>query len=192
MNTRSVRTVLIIATILAVVMAGFTAGPVNAGTTRFTVTERYAFKLLNCLRTGGRVTSSGHCQGAGTGKHSAKRAPLKRSHKISDQVSWPWAKRTAINNICGHSLAGSTVDGRFRAAGFKSRQNGESIGCGGSWKPRQMVITVMRWWQAEKAYGGAHWRQLKDKDFQVAGVAVAKLSNGRTRLVVNFYGPRIP
>jgi len=173
-------------------MAGATTAPVSAGTKRFAVTERYALRLVNCLRTGGRVTQSGHCKAGGTGKYSARRAPLERSHKISDEVSWPWARRTVVSNVCGHVLAGSTVDSRFRAAGFKSRMNGESIGCGGSWKPRQMVITVMRWWQAEKAYGGSHWRQLKSQDFRVAGVAVAKLHNGRTRLVVNFYGPQIP
>ena len=180
------------ATLLAVLMAGYSASPVSAGTTRFSVTERYAMKLVNCLRTGGRVTKSGRCVGYGSGKFSARRPPLKRSHKISDQVSWPWAQRTVVSNICGHSLARSTVDSRFRAAGFKSRQNGENIGCGASWKPRAMVITVVRWWQAEKAYGGSHWRQLKDPDFQVAGIGVAKLHNGRTRLVVNFYGPPIP
>ncbi len=192
MDRHTVRASVIVAVLLAVVMAGFTAGPVSAGTTRFTVTERFALKLVNCMRTGGRVTRSGDCIGWGSGKYSAYRGPLERSQKISDAISWPWAQRTATTNICGHSLAGSTVDTRFRAAGFKSSQNGESIGCGASWTPRQMAITIALWWQAEKSYGGSHWRQLKDKDFQVAGIAVAKLDNGRTRLVVNFYGPPIP
>ena len=173
-------------------MAGFTAGPVSAGTTRFTVTERYAFKLLNCMRTGGRVTQAGSCAGWGSGKFSKYRAPLKRSRRVSDQVSWPWAKRTAISNVCGHALAGSTVDRRFRAAGLFSSINGESIGCSTAWTPRKMVVTIMRWWQNERAYNGWHWRQLKARDFKVAGVGVAKLSGGRTRLVVNFYGKVVP
>ncbi|MFV2063351.1 MAG: CAP domain-containing protein [Chloroflexota bacterium] len=176
----------VLATVLAVLMAGFDVAPVSAGATRFVVTERFAFKLVNCLRTGGKITKAGKCRGYGSGKYARYRAPLKYSRKISDKVAWPWARKSAIANVCGHSLAGSTIDKRFRAAGLKAA-NAENVGCGTSWKPRQMVITVLRWWQAEKAYRGWHWRQLRDKDFKSMGVGVAKLGNGRTRLVVNFY-----
>jgi hypothetical protein len=176
-----------IATLLALMLVAVSAVPASAGVTRFKVTEKYAMKLVNCLRTGGRVTSTGTCKGFGSGKHSKWRAPLKFSNKISNQVSWPWAKRTVIANRCGHSLAGSTVDSRFRQAGLTAGGNGENIGCGTAWSPRLLVKTVLRWWQNEKAYNGWHWRQIKDRDFKSAGVGIAKLGNGRTRLVVNFY-----
>lgn len=172
---------------LALLMTSVSAVPASAGTTRMRTTERFAMRLVNCLRTGGWVTRRGKCMARDSGRFSGYRTPLHRSHRISDDVSWPWARRTAIANICGHSLAGSTVDRRFRQAGLRSPVNGENIGCASGWTPRQMVITVLRWWQDEKKYGGSHWRQLKDRDFKAAGVSVVRLSNGRTRLVVNFY-----
>jgi hypothetical protein len=190
-NRQPARSIVVVATILALLMAAATAAPVSAKATRFSVTERYALKLVNCLRTGGRVTKRGKCQGYGSGRYSPYRPPLKRSQVISDKVSWPWAKKTAIANICGHTLAGSTIDRRFRTAGFKTAKNGENIGCGDSWKPRRMVVWVLRWWQAERRYRGWHWRQLKDREFKSVGVAVVKLSNGRTRLVTDFYGRRV-
>ena len=183
---------LVIATMMALLLVALSAGPASAGTTRFKVTERLAHKLVNCMRTGGKVTSSGTCKARGSGKYSKYRAPLKRSDRLSNRVSWPWAKRTVIANRCGHTLAGSTVESRFREAGFKAAAKGENIGCARHWSPRRMVITIIRWWQGEKAYNGWHWRQIKDKRFKSTGIGVARLGNGRTRLVVNFYGRVVP
>ena len=191
MKRHDARTVLVVATLFAVLMAGFTAAPATAAAKRLDATERYALKLVNCLRTGGRVTRDGKCHGYGSGKHSRYRAPLKLSKKISDNVSWPWAKKIALANVCRHSFAGSTVDKRFRAAGLKDQKNGENIGCSSRWYPRKMVIRVIRWWQGEKSWNGWHWRQLKHRGFKVAGVGMVKLANGRTRLVVDFYGTAI-
>ncbi len=183
---------LVMATLLSLVLISLTAAPaLGAEPKRFEATERFAHKLVNCLRTGGKVTPKGTCKGYGSGRYSAKRPPLKRSNKISNKVSWPWARRTVKANICGHTLAGSTVDRRFQVVGLKHIDNGENIGCATSWPPRRMVITMVRWWYAEKSYGGWHWRQLKDPDFKSAGYGVAKLPNGRSRLVVNFYGKSV-
>jgi hypothetical protein len=177
------------ALLLSLVLAALSVGPaVGAEPKRFEATERFAHKLVNCLRTGGKVTYRGKCKGYGSGRYSVKRPPLKLSRKISNRVSYPWAKRTVKANVCGHTLAGSTVDKRFRLAGLKHIDNGENIGCATSWSPRRMTITMMRWWFDEKRWGGPHWRQIKARKFKSAGYGVAKLPNGRTRLVVNFYG----
>ena len=133
------------------------------------------------------MTVTGRCKGYGTGRYSAKRPPLKFSKKISNRVSWPWARRTVKANICGHVYSGSTVDGRFRSVGLRHIDNGENIGCATSWSPRRMVITMARWWYDEKRWGGPHWRQLKARKFKSAGYGVASY-RGRSRLVVNFYG----
>lgn len=192
MTRRTQRLPLAIASILTLLLIGLTAAPAVAGEPkRIKSSERYAHKLVNCIRTGGKVTSGGKCKGYGSGRYSAKRPPLKRSKKISNKVSWPWSKRTVKANICGHTLAGSTVDKRFRAVRLKHIANGENIGCATSWPPRKMVITMVRWWYAEKSYGGAHWKQIKAWKFKSAGYGVAKLPNGRSRLVVNFYGKKI-
>ena len=179
--------------LLTLLLMATTAAPAMAAEpTRKHGAEDLAFRLVNCLRTGGKVTTTGKCKGWGSGKYSAKRPPLKRSKKISNQVAWPWARRTVKLNSSrscwvGHSLAGSTVDKRFAAAGLKHDSNGENVGCA-SYGSKRMVIFIVRWWQREKAYRGSHWRQIKDKDFKSMGVAVAKRGSGKSQLVVNFYG----
>jgi hypothetical protein len=191
--TRVARIHLSIVSLLVFVLLSLATTPaVSAGPRRVDSAERLAHKLVNCLRTGGKVTTAGTCKGYGSGKYSKKRPPLKRSKKISDKVSYPWAVRTAKAGICGHTLSGSTVDKRFRSVGLKHIDNGENIGCSTAWSAKKMVITMLRWWYAEKSYGGWHWKQLKAWKFKSAGYGVTKLSNGRSRLVVNFYGKVIP
>lgn len=180
-----------IATLLTLLLVAFAAAPVAAAPQRLEGKERLAHKLVNCLRTGGKVTLQGTCKGFGTGKYSSKRPPLKRSQRISDKVAWPWAKRTVVARYCGHSLGSSTVDKRFRSVGMKHIDNGENIGCSNGWSAKKMVITMARWWWDEKSWNGPHWRQLKSRKFKSAGYGVAQ--NGKhTRLVVNFYGKNLP
>ncbi len=182
-----------IASLLALLLVAATAVPAMAAEPkRVHSAEDMAFRLVNCLRTGGKVTQAGKCKGWGSGRYSAKRPALKRSDKIANRVAWPWARRTAKQysaRTCwvGHSLAGSTVERRFRAVGLKHRENGENVGCA-SYNPTKMVTFILRWWQREKAYNGWHWRQLKDKDFKSMGVAIARRGSGKSQLVVNFYG----
>jgi hypothetical protein len=179
---------LVLASLMALLIVTMVAVPAASAPQRVTSIERYAHKLVNCIRTGGKISHSGTCIGYGSGKYSRYRPPLAFSQKISNKVAWPWAQRTAQANICGHSLAGSTVDRRFAVVRLKDDTVGENIGCSSAWSPRRMVVTIVRWWSAERAYNGWHWRQMKDKRFRSAGYGFAKLSNGRTRLVANFYG----
>ena len=193
MKRHTARTHVAIASLLMLLLLAVTAAPATAvEPKRMHGAEDLAFKLVNCLRTGGKVTTEGTCKGWGSGKYSVKRAPLKRSNKISNKVSWPWARRTVklyTSRSCwvGHSLAGSTVDRRFAAAGLKDDVNGEAVGCA-SYGSQKMVLFIVRWWQREQSYGGSHWRQIKDKRFKSMGVAVAKRGTGKSQLVVNFYG----
>jgi hypothetical protein len=161
--------------------------PASATAQRFESTERYALKLVNCLRTGGKVTATGSCMGYGSGRFSAYRKPLMFSHKISNKVAFPWASRIARANYCSHSLAGSSIDHRFRTVGLHAITNGENVACHSAASPKRMVIFWVRHWYKETSYGGAHWRQIKDPRFRVAGLGVAKMG-GRTRLVIDFYG----
>jgi hypothetical protein len=186
------RVQIVIASLLTLLLVAMSAVPATAAEpTRAQGAEDMAFRLVNCLRTGGKITQAGKCKGWGSGRYSAKRPALKRSQRISNKVSWPWAKRTAklySNRTCwvGHSLAGSTLDGRFAAAGLKNGANGENVGCA-SHDPQRMVKFIVRWWQREKSYRGWHWRQLKDGRFKSMGVAVARRGTGKAQLVVNFY-----
>ena len=186
-----------IASLLMMLLVALAAAPATAAEPkRMHQAEDLAFRLVNCLRTGGKVTADGKCKAWGSGKYSAKRAPLKRSDKIGNRVSWPWAKRTvrlSSKRSCwvGHSLAGSTISSRFASAGLKTARHGENVGCA-TYGSKRMVIFIVRWWQREQAWGGSHWRQLKDRRFKSMGVAVAKRGNGKSQLVVNFYGQVIP
>ena len=190
MSHQSARLPFAFASILALVLVAMTAVPASAGgVSRATVAENLAYKLTNCLRTGGWVTKSGECMAYGKGKFSKYRKPLKRSATISNKVAWPWAKKSAQfygKRSCwiGHVRNGSTVDSRFRTAGL-SQANGENMGCG-FYGPSGTVIRIVRMWQSEKKYNGWHWRQLKDPDFRGVGVAVARYGK-KVQIVIDFY-----
>jgi hypothetical protein len=197
MRSPTHRTHLGLAGLLVILLLAVSATPSSAATVRrMHGAEDLAVRLVNCLRTGGKVTVGGRCKGWGSGRFSARRPTLKRSRRISNNVSWPWARRTvslysARTCWVGHTLAGSTLDKRFRSAGLRHQANGENIGCA-SYKPRRMVIFIVRLWQREKAYRGSHWRQIKDTRFRSMGVAVARRGSGKSQLVVNFYGKANP
>jgi hypothetical protein len=178
---------LIIASLLALLFVGSVAVPASARLQRFESTERYAYKLINCLRTGGKVNTAGFCVGYGSGRFSAYRKPLDFSHKISNKVAWTYAGRIATAGQCRHDL-GSTTDQRFRTVGLRNITNGENLACMWAASPRRMVVYWVRHWYKETSYGGAHWHQIKDPDFRTAGFGVARHPSGRTTLVVNFYG----
>jgi len=187
MMRSSIRINLVIAALVALLVVGFTAVPVAAETARFRSTEQYAFRLLNCLRTGGKVTTAGTCVGYGSGRFSAYRKPLEFSEKISNKIAFTYSARIASAGQCRHDL-GSTTDQRFRTVGLRDDTNGENLACHWAASPRRMVVYWMRRWYHETSYGGAHWHQIKDRDFRVAGFGVARHPSGRTTLVVNFYG----
>ncbi|MBX3030085.1 MAG: hypothetical protein KF809_07980 [Chloroflexi bacterium] len=151
--------------------------------------ERFALSLVNCTRTGGWVRANGTCKGRGSGTHSAYRKPLKLHGGISSAVARPWAKRIASADHCGHTIGSSDVDGRFRKAGYRHATNGESVGCSSGYTVRQMVIRTHRMMQAEKSYGGWHWRNMKNGDFKSVGVGIAKVGR-ETRVVYDFYGKK--
>ena len=190
MMRSSIRINLVIAALVALLVVGFAAAPVAAETRRFRSTEQYAFRLLNCLRTGGKVTPSGACVGYGSGRFSVYRAPLDFSQKISNKIAFTYSSRIATAGQCRHDL-GSTTDQRFRTVGLRDDTNGENLACLWAATPRQMVVYWMRHWYKETSYGGAHWHQIKDPDFRVAGFGVARHPSGRTTLVVDFYGKRV-
>lgn len=188
-----------IASALTFALAAFTAIPVAAGEPwRATAAEDDLVRLTKCIRSGGHVTKAGKCKGWGTGRYAKRMPDIKRSKRISNKVSLPWAKSSVKfygTQRCwiGHSKNGSTVDKRFGAASFnKSIPNGENMGCGLYGTGKQTVLAVVRMWQAEKSYNGWHWRQIRDKDFQSFGVGVARYGNRKTQIVVNFYGKLVP
>jgi hypothetical protein len=180
-----------IASLLALLIMVAAASPVAAAPSRVPRAERLAYRLIDCLRTGGKVTLDGHCRGYGSGRFSRHRRPLRLSDRISDKVSWPWARQLATSNSCTHVLGRSSVDLRFRSAGLRNDVNGENVACHSAKGPRAMVVYWARYWARESRYGGDHWRQIKDPDFRSIGVGVSRTAGGRTRLVVNFYGRRV-
>jgi hypothetical protein len=182
---------LVLASLLAVLLLTAASSPVAAAPDRSHKAERLAYRLVNCLRTGGKVTKAGRCRGYGTGRYSRQRRPLRYSDRISDRVSWPWARQLASTNSCTHELGRSSVDRRFRIAGLMNRVNGENIACHSAKGTRAMVIHWVRYWYRERHYGGWHWRQIKDGGFRSMGIGFARTGGGRTRLVINFYGRRV-
>ncbi len=197
MTRTAAPTHLAIASLLALALVALTAIPAAAATPwRAKTAEDVAIRLTNCIRSGGLVTSAGKCKGWGKGNHSKAMPALKRSARISDRVSWPWVKKSILwhgTRSCwiGHSRNGSTVDRRFASVSLKHIANGENMGCGLYGTGTQTVVRIIRMWQAEKAWNGPHWRQIKDPEFKSVGVGVARLGSRKTQLVINFYGQRL-
>src|SRR5262245_54477142 len=76
--------------------------------------EHYALHLLNCLRTGGYVTSGGRCKGFGrNGRHA-----LSYSVGIAGRVARPYAYRLARCGCLSHYLVRGGYDRRFASAGY--------------------------------------------------------------------------
>lgn len=194
MRQRHARARFGLAGLLALALVAITALPASATEPhRRGGAEDLAFRLVNCMRTGGHVTSYGTCRGWGSGRHSAYVPPLKRSARISNRVAWPWARKSVQfygTRSCwiGHARAGSTVQSRFAAASLGGVANGENMGCGLYGSAKKTVVRIVRMWQAEKSYRGPHWRQVKDRDFKSAGVGVAMYGSRKSQLVVDFYG----
>ena len=176
----------VVATVLASLFA-FAPTPgreraVAATTAPWYDVETYYLRLLNCTRTGGWVRSDGSCAAYGSGKYSKYVPPLKRSAGISD-VSRKWAKRLAVYDMCKHGDPGA----RLRRAGYTSWRWGENIGCGDGYKSAyRSVLDSHRYFQAEKSWGGGHWKNIKNSTFKLVGIGVWK-DHGRVRLVTDFY-----
>ena len=162
------------------------SAPASAAT-RYPRLERLALSLMNCTRTGGWVKVDGTCKGRGSGRFSKYVKPIPLSDGISDRVAYPYAARLARADACMHTLAGSSIDGRFAVGGYRGSTNGESIGCSGGYTARKMVIRTHRMMQSEKSYNGWHWRNMKDPDWRRVGIGVAKVGI-ESRVVYDFYG----
>ena len=144
--------------------------------------ETYYLGLMNCTRTGGWVTSTGACSSPG-GRNVA---PLKLSTGISSKVSRPYAKLLATRNLCNHFYDGNPGD-RLRRAGYSSYRWAENIGCR-SGGPNGAVLGTHLFYQNEKPTNGGHYVNLMNAAYSQVGIGVW-VSNGRVRLVVDFYHP---
>jgi hypothetical protein len=148
--------------------------------------EVWYLSLVNCTRTGGWVQRDGTCRGYGSGRYSAYVRPLSRSVGISDHVSRPYARLLAVGNLCNHWYNGDPGY-RLRLAGFVGSAWGENIGCRyGYTSVRAAILASHLNFQAEKATGGGHWRNIKNSRFTSIGIGVWKYGT-RVRLVTDFY-----
>jgi hypothetical protein len=180
-----------LATVLALLLTLVVTMSVTAGDTptRAKAAERYALSLLNCTRTGGKVEADGSCVGRGSGRYSAYRKPLRLHKNISRKVAWPWAKALAVNDVCGHTIAGKpSLAVRLRNKGFRAAVMGENVGCGTtSSSAKSVVLYTHRLMQAEQSSRGGHWKNIKDPDYKSVGIGVARYGL-RVRVVYEFYG----
>jgi uncharacterized protein YkwD len=137
---------------------------------------------MNCTRTGGWVTSSGSCSSPG----GRDVAALWQDAGITADVSRPYAKKLAVNNLCTHFSGGNPGD-RLRAAGYTSYIWAENLGCR-SGDPYAAVLGSHLFFQSEQSYNGGHYVNLMNAKYDRVGLGVW-VSGGRVRLVVDFYHP---
>lgn len=148
--------------------------------------EQYVLRLINCIRTGGRLQSDGSCLGYGSGRYSAYVRPLSLHAGISARVARPYAKYLAVRGACNHFLDGDPGD-RLRRAGYTSYRWAENLGCR-SGDPYRAVLGSHLYFQSEQPYNGGHWRNLKSAKYSTVGIGVW-VSNGNVRVITNFYDP---
>jgi uncharacterized protein YkwD len=161
---------------------GTVRGGGSIGTSTWAAVEGYYLKLMNCTRTGGWVSSSGSCSGAGT----RNVAPLWQDAGITTKVTRPYAKKLAVNNLCTH-FSGGTPGDRLAAAGYTSWNWAENIGCL-SGDPYWAVLSTHLYFQNEKSSNGGHYVNLMNALYDRVGIGVW-VASGRVRLVIDFYKP---
>lgn len=163
--------------------------PVVAQPERDVEAELLGLRLLNCTRTGGWVRVNGTCKGRATGTYSPYLRPLRLHDGISSLVAFGWASELVKAKVCGHAIPGQPdLQVRLAAAGFPGASFGENVGCWWSdMPPRDVVVAVHRLMQAEMAYDGGHWRNMKNPGYRSVGIGVATMA-GRTTVVFDFYG----
>ncbi len=146
--------------------------------------ETYYLNLMNCTRTGGTVTSSGSCSSPG----GRSVAALWIDEGISANVSRPYARKLATNNLCTHFSGGNPGD-RLRAAGYTSYVWAENLGCR-SGDPYAAVLASHLFFQSERSWSplGGHYVNLMNANYDRVGLGVW-VSSGRVRLVIDFYRP---
>jgi hypothetical protein len=155
-------------------------GSVGAG--GWAAVETYYLGLMNCTRTGGTVSATGTCSGGG----SNSTAPLWIDAGISSNVSRPYAKLLAVNDLCSHFINGNPGD-RLRAAGYTSYVWAENLGCR-SGDPYAAVLGSHLYFQSEKSTNGGNYFNLMNAKYDRVGIGVW-VASGRVRLVVDFYHP---
>lgn len=170
-----------LASTLGFAVAAVSPAPVSALDSRWPVTEDFYLSLVNCTRTGGWVQTDGTCKGYGSGTYSKYVAPLKRSAGLSD-VARRWAKKLAVAGACYHG----DVRARLTAAGYTSWTWGENIGCRDGSSAKRSVLASHLKFQAEKSYGGGHWKNIKNPSFKYIGIGVWGYGDN-IRLVTDFY-----
>jgi uncharacterized protein YkwD len=154
----------------------------SIGGSTWAAVETYYLGLMNCTRTGGWVTSSGSCSSPG----GRDVAALWQDAGITADVSRPYAKKLAVNNLCTHFSGGNPGD-RLRAAGYTSYIWAENLGCR-SGDPYAAVLGSHLFFQSEQSYNGGHYVNLMNAKYDRVGLGVW-VSGGRVRLVVDFYHP---
>jgi uncharacterized protein YkwD len=154
--------------------------PVGGGS--WASVETYYLGLMNCTRTGGWVTSTGHCSSPG----GRAVAPLKLDKGISSRVSRPYAKKLAVGNDCSHFIGGNPGD-RLRRAGYTSYRWAENLGCR-SGAAKAAVLGSHLFFQSERSYNGGHYVNMMNAKYDRVGIGVW-VYGGRVRLVVDFYHP---
>lgn len=145
--------------------------------------ERYMVDLINCIRAGGYVASTGACSGRG----GTSLRPLKLDVGISDRVARPYAKRLVAAGVCSHFYGGNPGH-RLKASGYSSYRWAENLGCRYTTDARLATIRLIRFFQAERSWNGGHWRNMMDPRFDRVGVGLW-IADGKLRFVMDFYRP---
>jgi hypothetical protein len=188
-RTRGARAAVVSLLVLCLTIPAVPASAAGTGISSTTEgqLQRFALSLVNCVRAGGWVRSSGRCDRHPAARYrSSYHKPLRLSARITNKVSRGYAIRMARAGYLSHDL-GSSFSERFARAGI-SRPFGEAIGFGSRGAARADIVSSFRRMQEEKitgAWSRWHWRYIREPDFHRVGIGIAK-RGGSTYIVYDF------
>ena len=159
-------------------------GGLAVGSAQWQAAEHYYLQLMNCTRTGGWVVAGGLCRSSGPHTLPAARA-LVIDDGISTRVSRTFAKFMADRGILNH-FANGTPGQRLAAAGYTSYHWAENIGSPSSVMNGMVAEEIF--YQNEAPCACEHYKNLMNPEYDRVGIGVW-VSNGRVRVVIDFYHP---
>jgi serine/threonine-protein kinase len=146
--------------------------------------EVYFLSLMNCIRTGGWITTDGECSSMTHHTLPAQNS-LTLDVGISNKIARPYAEELADNVSLDHYLGGTTPHSRLCGAGYCGGSWGENI-ASASTVDQAGMISIAIMFENEYWCRCAHYYNIMNGHFSSAGVGV--WDSKSVRAVVDFYG----
>jgi hypothetical protein len=151
--------------------------------------ETYYWRLVNCTRTGGWVTSSGNC--SSVTHHVMPDQPALRLDSGLSAVARNYSKQLAERGLLTHYLDGTNPHQRLVAAGYPSGTWGENLGSPPTYDANGMIKVEIFFQNEYRCDFGrrcefGHYLNIMYPYFHRVGIGVW-VARGHVRVTSEFY-----